>query len=85
MKADKFYKICDIVEHVRPDITEGYFPTVEEMEAKEVDKNINDYLIMLLFFSRDPFKNTNYSEKNNEEYKKTVAYAKKILLDIKLE
>lgn len=82
MKEEDFYDMLDIVETIM-DVTNGYFPTVEEMEEKNMRENMNDYLIAIAYFASDPFNRCDREPDDMASYKETVAYCQQLLLEYK--
>ncbi len=74
----KFFRILDAVEEIG-NVTEGYFPTVEEIMHFKANENIEKNLVILAYYASDPFKRLNLQEKDDPEYKRTVSYCKKLL------
>jgi hypothetical protein len=90
MFEDLFYKKMEIGEKLsEQDVTEGWFPTVEEMETHKVAEHLTDdgYLPLAIYFSGDPFKDmeTKMDAFTLRSYKDTVKYCKQILLTVPLE
>lgn len=81
MKEEKFLEILENVENLG-DITDGSYPTVDEMERHKATDNPEKYLFSLAYFASDPFTRMNLTEKDDPEYKKTVSYSKRALYKI---
>ena len=84
MKERDFYKMCDIVEEFG-NVTDNYYPTVEELKKHDVEKNIEKFLPLLTYFSTDPFERHDLEEKFDKEYKDTVRYCKKIMYKLEIK
>lgn len=85
MKESKFYDICDKTEEINTNITGGYFPTVEEIEALGADKNPEKYIHIITYFASNPFKRQSNSLQNLIDYENTVKYCKSLLHKISLQ
>lgn len=59
--------------------TDGWFPTVEELEAYGIKKNKNNYIHILLYFASDPFTKMGFPLKDNAKYKEMVSYVKNLV------
>ncbi len=82
MDEKLFYESIEKGMQVSPDATDGYIPTVEEMIEKGADKEPEKYLPLLTYVASDPLRRGNEAYTN--EYRKSVEYAKKLLLEIPL-
>ena len=82
MEEKKFYKLCDKIEELPDDFTKGYYPTVEELENHKVQDNLEEYLPIILYISKNPYKDK-YVE-NEEEYQKSVKYCRDLVSKFKL-
>ncbi len=82
MTEEKFYEICDKIDEIPNTITDGYFPTVAEMEAHDVKNKIDYYINLLAYYASNPYKE---EMKDNEEYNNTVKYANELLLGMKFD
>ena len=86
MKEKQFYEICDTMgKLVEENITEGYFPTVEELKANRFDKKVEEYLPFLAYFAADPYKKVTMENDEREKYEEMVIYVKKLLLNYKFD
>lgn len=89
IKEDYFYKLCDAIDELSDEIkniTDMYFPTVEEIKAHHVEKNINKFLPLIMYFSTDPLKDVNgFEDEIAEEYKKSVEYCKNLIQNLNLQ
>ena len=81
IKEADFNLMCDIMDEL-DDVTEGYFPTVEELSSHNVEENIQEFLPILTYFASDPFKRQGLPDVDNEEYKGTVSYCKRLLYNL---
>lgn len=84
MTEQNFYRMLDIAEAFN-DVSEGYYPTVEELKAHDVENNIDKFLVILAYFASDPFTKQDIEGKHDEEYLKTVKYSKKLLYNYSLK
>lgn len=86
MKEEKFYDVLDKVEKIKDeDVTEGYFPTIEEIESHDVLNNQDLYLPIIAYMAQDPFKDSDNDAKNTVEYKASVKYCKDLLTKFDVE
>ena len=86
MKEEKFYVVLDKVEKIKDkDVTEGYFPTIEEIESHDVLNNQELYLPIIAYMAQDPFKDSDNDAKNTVEYKASVKYCKDLLTKFDVE
>ena len=84
MKENDFYKMLEICEAFNPeDPTNGYYPTVAEFEAHDIQNCVEKYAPMLAYFASDPYKGTEISKE--EDYIACVRYCKKALSEIFLD
>lgn len=56
-------------------ITEGWFPTQDEINAETEDMDIKEIAYTLLYFGTDPFERLGLSKKDDEEYLDVVDYS----------
>jgi hypothetical protein len=84
MKESKFYEMCENVEKLG-DLTQGNFPTVDELKVHSEDHLKTKYVPLLIYFAADPLSKTNYAGAATEAYKETVTYCKNLLCDVPLE
>lgn len=86
IKENDFYDMCDIVENLSENITNGYYPTVEELEARNLKNRIldSDVLPFFIYFASNPFKKMDMSQKDEPEYLRTVKYCSDIIQSIEL-
>lgn len=81
MTEKEFYTILEKVEGAElPSGLGNYYPTVEELKESIEGRPIEELMPVLLFYASDPFG----SEIDDNEYKKTVKYAKKLTSSIEL-
>ncbi len=78
MKSDDFDRLLDIMDELC-DATDGYYPTVEEMEDHHVKEEINSYLVLLAYMASDPFRRAEIEPDDTEEYKASVSYCRNLL------
>ena len=84
MKETEFYDICDSAESITEDITNSYFPSIQEMEDHINVYGLEDQICMLAYFASNPFKRQDNMLKDNPDYLSLVKYAKKRLGEIEL-
>ncbi len=85
MKASQFYQLCDMIDSLDKEITNMYFPTVNELKNHHVEKDIRKFLPILLFFSNNPFKNSDFiGDEDRESYEEMVKYVNELISEIKL-
>ncbi len=63
-----------VLELMGPGFTDGYFPTVEELQKYGAERNVAKFLPLLQYFAADPLEG-----ENSREYRETVRYANDIL------
>ena len=81
MYEKTFYEMMDRLKNAQlPSEMKIFYPTVNELQDSLQGKDIEDFLPILLFYATDPFRNI----LDNEEYLKTVTYAKKLILTVNL-
>lgn len=88
MRENEFYAVLDEIDRMvdeKENITEGWFPTVEEFKAYKVEKNLTKYYGILSYFAADPFKTLDNPDKDSEEYRETVNFCKKLLYNVNPE
>lgn len=85
MTGEKFYQLCDAVEELPFNITNGYFPTKEEVEYHLQTGDPDEQIPMLLFFATDPLKKYDLSSSDRKDYEELVKFAKDYTLHIQLE
>ena len=73
MTEERFFEMRDILDEA-DNVTEGYFPTVEELEEEGVASNPEKYAPILIYFALDPLSKFNLKESEDAEYKRTVDY-----------
>lgn len=83
MKEEQFYQLLDIWEESPGNITDGYYPTVEELKKCDIENKIEKYANIISYFASDPYKNTDV-DRDDEEYQRTVKCCTKLLYKIKL-
>lgn len=84
MKAIDFYEICDGAEAIQENITEGYYPTVEEIDNNISIYGLEDQVPLLAYYASNPFKRMNDPAQDDIEYLDIVKYSKKLLQQIEL-
>lgn len=84
MKEKDFYELQDKVEKLK-DVTDGWFPTVDELKRYGEDNLKTNYIELLSYFASDPFKREQNPDYFSEKYKETVKYCKKLLYNIRLK
>ena len=86
MKEAKFYEMMDIVDRIAEnDVTEGYYPTIDELESHKVMSDLDTYFPIITYFASDPFTPKKIEGYSTNEYKATVKYCKDLLSKIKLD
>ena len=85
ISESKFYDMCDKGAELDIDITGGYYPTVEELKEKGVDKNPEKYLPILTYFAENPFTRMHIPGYNDREYKKMIGFVNEILGNVELK
>lgn len=84
IKESQFYDACTAVDEISTDVTNLYFPTVEELKSHNVTRHMNKYLYLLIYYAGDPYKDSDaFSEEEYSEYKRTVEYANNLIENIK--
>ena len=84
---EQFYAVCDKVDVIDQDITEGYFPTVEELishNVKEKMQTDQQYLKFIAYYASDPLSRFGYEVAETQEYKEAVKYVRKLLNEMPL-
>ncbi len=84
MNETRFYDICDNAEAINENITNGYFPTKEEIEEHIKIYGLEDQAGILAYFASNPFKRQNNPAAELPEYQETVKFAKEMLEKIQL-
>ena len=84
LKYEEFMKLLDIVEEFN-EVTNGYFPTVEELKAHKVEEHINEFLPILAYFASNPFERMGIDKKDDARYKETVSYCKRLAYQVEIE
>lgn len=82
MSEEQFDKILDNVDKIDKDITNGYYPTVQEMTGNGVDKDPEKFISFLAYFASDPFTRMGLSRKDEIGYKECVSFAKRLLYTV---
>lgn len=80
----EFYKMCEMMED-EENLTNGYYPTVEELTSRNIEENIDEHLPLLTYFASDPFTKFDIDGKDDTEYKEMVRYVNKLLYRIKFK
>ncbi len=83
MTENEFYGMCDALED-STNLTDGYYPTVEELKEKGVEEDVERYAPILLYFSSDPFTREKIDGYTTNEYKEMVQYCKELVGRIEL-
>ena len=83
MDEEKFYNMCDIVESFN-DVTGGYYPTVEELRAHNVEDNMETSLPFITYFASDPLRRAGSSDAEDKDYQETVKYCKMLMSRVEL-
>ncbi len=81
VKESEFLKMCDIVDELRT-LTDGYYPTVDELKAHKVEENIEKYLLILVYYANDPLTRAGSDTCKEEDYKETVSYCKRLVYTV---
>lgn len=82
MLEKTFYTICEKIKGAElPTGLGTYYPTVEELKESMAGRDAEEFLPILLYYATDPFKDT----VEDETYRETVKYAKKLSSSIELE
>ena len=82
LREKELYKICDTMEEVAVNLTDGWYPTVQELKDHNVEGNPEKYTPIISFFSSDPFTRMSIPGAEEEEYRDTVKFCKKLLYRI---
>lgn len=82
MKEKELYKISEMVEEAMDDLTEGWYPSVEELDDHKVVENPEKYVAILSYFASNPFKRLGLVSAEEEDYKQTVKHCKQLLYRI---
>lgn len=78
MAEDRFIEMCEFMTAKNfGDPADGYYPTVEELKAHNVEENVEKYKYFLAFLANDPYADTCIA--SEEEYIETVRYCKKVI------
>ena len=84
MKSEQFYAMLDYADSINTDYTNGYFPTVEEFKANNMDKNIEKNIVLIAYFASNPFKRMGLMDADDPDYLEFVTYAKNLLETVKI-
>lgn len=79
-----FYEVLDFIDKViadKEDITEGWWPTIEELELNKVADNMQKFLPLIAYFSADPWKGLSHADEKDPDYIELVGYCKKLIND----
>lgn len=83
MNELEFYKMVDVIGMLtKQNITRGWYPTMGEINAFNIEENMDRYTPLVIYFANDPLSNM-LEEK--EEYDEIVKYCKKLVSSIILE
>lgn len=86
MEENLFFDILEKAENMSDeDLTQGYFPTINEIEAHVKKDNLKDYLPIIAYFANDPFSKQQMDGCTANEYKATVKYCKDFLSKVELD
>ena len=75
---DAYDAILEAVEKI-DNVTNGYFPTVEDLENHNVNKDIVGNLFVLAYYASNPFQRLSLPEAEDADYKETVKYCRNLL------
>lgn len=84
MKEKDFFELQDKVEQLK-DLTNGWYPTVEELQKYGENNLKNNFTELLSYFASDPFRREQNPDMFSEKYKDTVKYCRKLLYNIDLQ
>lgn len=88
LKEEIFFMDMDIAESLG-NITNDYYPLVEELKMKGIVENnievLKKYEPFILYFASNPFKREGLSFSTEREYIETVEYCKKLIPHIPVE
>ncbi len=79
-----FYKVCDYVDGINKDITNGYYPSVDELKEKNIENDIRLFLPIIAYYGSNPFKRLGLEEADFDSYKELVKYCETLLSSIQL-
>ena len=80
MKESEYDTLLGIMEEAPTKTVNGYYPTVNALKAKDVERNTEKFLPILTFFASDPYKREgNELISNDASYQETVRYCRKVL------
>ena len=81
-----FDSILDTVESIKDvSFVDGFYPTVEMLDAYKVKDNISKYIHMLMFYASDPFMRNNEEGKDEKEYRMLVKYCKQLVAQVDIK
>ena len=60
-------------------MTDGYYPTVEDLKAHGVEENAEKYRVILAYYASDPLTRTKHEYANDQPYKDVVRYCKMLM------
>lgn len=83
MSIEDFDTMIDDVENMG-DITEDYYPTVEEL--RQYDRNLlkEKFLPIIAYFASNPFKRSGATANDVKSYMNTVSFCKRFLYSIEI-
>ena len=81
-----FDGILDTVESIKDvSFVDGFYPTVELLDAYKIKENLSKYIHMLMFYATDPFTRNNEEGKDDKEYKRLVRYCKQLVAQVDIK
>lgn len=83
MSEEDFYNLEDKVGTLG-NVTDSYYPTVDELKKSGVDRHPDRFVPILMFFSEDPFTRLGLEDADNKDYKDLVGYSRKLLYRVSL-
>lgn len=85
MEEQIFFDMIDKAESLSDqNLTEGYFPTITELEEHLNKGNQEDMLPIVSYFANDPFTKQKIDGYTTNEYKATVKFCKDYLSKVEL-
>lgn len=87
MSEEKFYDQLESIEKIDTNVTNDWYPTVEELKDNGIEKpeNTIKFFNLISFFATDPFTKQGICGKDDREYHETVSFCKNLILTIPLE
>ena len=81
-----FDGILDTVESIKDvSFVDGFYPTVELLDAYKIKENLSKYIHMLMFYASDPFARSNEEGKDDKEYRRLVRYCKQLVAQVDIK